>query len=122
MILSKEKMGPPVLLDYPIWPLAIALVFVILPLITLVRVRYRRGLREIPGPFFASILPFDRIVTTFSGHQFQKHLDYHEKYGSLVRVGPNHVSIGNSDQISNVYNITSRFDKVGPPFPSSGMT
>jgi hypothetical protein len=80
--------------------------------VTIVRIRYRVGLRDIPGPFFASILPFDRVLSTYSGHQFQRHLDYHAQYGNLVRVGPNHVSLGNSDQISNVYSITSKFDKV----------
>lgn len=92
------------------------LLTVVLPVavtvISLVRIRYRQGLRDIPGPFFASILPLDRILSAYSGHQFQRHLDYHAKYGKLVRVGPNHVSLGESEQISNVYSITSKFDKV----------
>ena len=91
----------------PLGALLVALVVA-----ALVRVRYRRGLRDIPGPFFASILPLDRILSTYSGHQFQRHMDYHAKYGKLVRVGPNHVSLGDSEQISNVYGITSKFDKV----------
>jgi hypothetical protein len=87
----------------------------------LLRTRYRRGLRDIPGPFFASFLPFDRILSTYSGHQFQRHLDYHAKYGKLVRVGPNHVSLGESEQIANVYSITSKFDKVSRhAIPSPG--
>ncbi|KAK6373428.1 hypothetical protein LTS17_008448 [Exophiala oligosperma] len=73
--------------------------------------RYKRGLRDIPGPFVASVLPLDRILTTYSGHQFEKHLAYHEKYGPVVRVGPNHVSFSDSDQISVIYNITSKFNK-----------
>ncbi len=70
-------------------------------------------MRNVPGPFLASILPLDRILTTFSGHQFQRHLAYHEKYGPLVRIGPNHVSVADSDQISVIYSITSKFGKVG---------
>jgi hypothetical protein len=91
-----------------------ALVFCpILILIVLSTVRRRKGLRNVPGPFLASILPFDRILTTFSGHQFQRHLAYHEKYGPLVRIGPKHVSVADSDQISVIYPITSKFGKVG---------
>ncbi|KAK5266971.1 hypothetical protein LTR99_006071 [Exophiala xenobiotica] len=51
------------------------------------------------------------MLTTYSGHQFEKHLAYHEKYGPVVRVGPKHVSISDSDQISVIYNITSKFNK-----------
>lgn len=80
--------------------------------IYLLTVRYQRGLREIPGPLLASVLPLDRVATTFSGHQFQKHLEYHQKYGPVVRVGPNHVSVADSDQISIIYSITSKFGKV----------
>ena len=114
VVLGNSKMSilSPFQLPY-LLPLTI-LILIILPIITLIRIRYRRGLREIPGPFFASILPLDRMLSTYSGHQFQRHLDYHAKYGKLVRVGPNHVSLGESDQISNVYSITSRFDKVSP--------
>lgn len=103
-----------------IWPLTIALI-VAIPLISLFRIRQRRGLREVPGPFFASIFSFDRILTTFSGHQFKRHLQYHEKYGNLVRIGPNHVSLGDSEQICHVYNITSKFDKVSRVSFSQGV-
>ncbi|KIX99149.1 uncharacterized protein Z520_04725 [Fonsecaea multimorphosa CBS 102226] len=109
MILPQSNAALPLLAPY-ILPLSIILLLV-LPVVTLIRIRYRRGLRDIPGPFFASILPFDRMLSTYSGHQFQRHLEYHAKYGNLVRVGPNHVSLGDSEQISNVYSITSKFDK-----------
>ncbi len=91
-------------------PFAVVLL-VTLSIIILLRIRYRRGLRKIPGPFLASILPLDRMLSAYSGHQFQRHLDYHAKYGKIVRVGPNHVSLGEWEQISNVYSITSKFDK-----------
>ncbi|OQV09444.1 hypothetical protein CLAIMM_13564, partial [Cladophialophora immunda] len=109
MILPKSNAASPLIAPY-ILPLSVILL-IVLPIITLLRIRYRRGLREIPGPFFASILPIDRILSTYSGRQFQRHLEYHAKYGTLVRVGPNHVSLGDSEQISNVYSITSKFDK-----------
>ena len=110
MILPQSNAALPLLAPY-ILPFSIILL-IVLPIVTLLRIRYRRGLREIPGPFLASILPFDRMFSTYSGHQFQRHLEYYAKYGKLVRIGPNHVSLGDSEQISNVYSITSKFDKV----------
>ncbi len=74
--------------------------------------RYRKGLRDIPGPFFASVLPLDRIVTAASGHLFLTHIKYHEKYGPRVRVGPNHVSISDANVIPQIYGITTAFTKV----------
>lgn len=78
----------------------------------IIRMKYRAGLRNIPGPFLASWSNLDRIVTAARGNQFLSHLRYHEKYGPLVRVGPNHVSFSNADLIPLVYGITSKFYKV----------
>ena len=64
-------------------------------------------------PFWASILPLDRILTAARGNQFDTHIRYHKKYGPYVRVGPNHISIANGDAIPQIYSITSKFDKVG---------
>ena len=104
-------------LDHPVVPTALFLAAI--SCFVLFSIRLRKGLRDLPGPFFASIFPFDRMLTTYSGHQFAKHLAYHEKYGPVVRVGPKHVSISDSDQISVIYNITSKFNKVTatPRFP-----
>ena len=83
----------------------------------MLHVRYRPGLRDIPGPFWASMLPLDRILTAISGRQFLTHIEYHQKYGPLVRVGPNHVSFSDADLIPLVYGITSKFCKVrGHPY------
>lgn len=78
----------------------------------LLQTRYRRGLRNLPGPFLASISSLPRVVTAFGGHQFLKHAEYHKTYGPMVRVGPNHVSIADSQCISQIYSITSKFYKV----------
>lgn len=87
----------------------------LLGIVLAVKTRYRRGLGKLPGPFLASISPLDRIITSASGQQFKKHLQYHEKYGPVVRVGPNQVSFSNSELIAKVYGITSRFYKVRSP-------
>ena len=75
--------------------------------------RYRKGLRDIPGPFLASILPLDRVLSTVRGHQFATHLEYHRHYGQLVRVGPNHVSFSDAKAIPLVYSINPKYFKAG---------
>lgn len=82
----------------------------------LVYVKYRPGLRSIPGPLLAAVSNIDRIITAASGKQFLAHIKYHERYGPLVRVGPNHVSFSNADLIPVVYGITTKFYKVGKVF------
>ncbi len=77
----------------------------------LASVRFKRYLRDIPGPFWASVAPFDRIITVAKGHLHDTHLKYHQKYGSLVRIGPNHVSFSDGEALSTVYNITTKFYK-----------
>ena len=83
------------------------------------RRRYRKGLRDIPGPLFASISSFDRIITAASGNQFLTHIGYHNKYGPRVRVGPNHVSLSDGDVIPQIYGITTKFYKVCSPLNQS---
>ena len=81
--------------------------------------RYRKGLRDIPGPLFASISSLDRIITAASGNQFLTHIRYHNKYGPRVRVGPNHVSLSDGDVIPQIYGITTKFYKVCSPLNQS---
>jgi hypothetical protein len=81
-------------------------------LLSFVQIRYKKGLRQLPGPFLASISPLDRILTTASGHQFQDHIRYHERYGSMVRVGPKHISLSNAEHIPTIYGIATKYYKV----------
>jgi len=88
-----------------IWLSVLAIVAVLL------KIRFRAGIRNVPGPFTASFLPLDRLRTAASGHQFQAHIDYHRKYGTLVRVGPSHVSFSDADWITQVYGISTKYEK-----------
>lgn len=83
-------------------------------LLRLVRIyltRNRPGLRDIPGPFLASISNLDRIWSCLRGEQMDYHLRLHDRYGPLVRVGPNHVSFAEGSLIPTVYGINTRFWK-----------
>lgn len=78
----------------PIW----AALYWILPYLT----TYRH-LKAIPGPFVAR---FSNIWLALGARQGQKFawVDHaHRKYGKVVRVGYNHVSIATPEGLSTVY-------------------
>lgn len=89
-----------------LWLLVLCLI------IDAVRTRYRPGLRNVPGPFLASISNIDRVWSCAKGLQMNYHLKLHERYGPLVRIGPNHVSFADCSLIPLVYDIKSKFLKV----------
>lgn len=76
----------------------------------LFRTRWR--LRHIPGPLLASFTNFQRMywVTTKRAHVILQNA--HEKYGQVVRIGPNMVSISNPEAIPTVYTTKPGFPKV----------
>lgn len=78
----------------------------------LLHVKFRPGLRRIPGPWLASISSLDRLRSAASGQQMNYHLELHERYGPLVRIGPNHVSFAYADLIPEVYGVGTKFRKV----------
>lgn len=79
-------------------------------------------LRHIPGPFFAKFTNLQRVywVKTKRAHLILQ--EAHEKYGELVRIGPNTVSIHNPEVLPTIYTARLGFPKVSrlpPKFLSS---
>lgn len=109
MLISKE-LGAYRVTEVTPWGLGTFVLFLCIGLV--LGLRYRRGLRDIPGPFLASISPVDRLWIAASGRGYKTHMDYHQKYGSLVRVGPNHVSVSDPQYIPMIYGIAGKFHKV----------
>jgi hypothetical protein len=69
-------------------------------------------LRHVPGPFWSKITNIPRVRWVLSNRAHDYHIALHEKYGPLVRFGPNMVSIGDPAEIPNVYGFTGKFVKV----------
>ena len=69
-------------------------------------------LRHIPGPILASITNFQRVwwVKTKRAHLI--HQEMHEKYGEVIRIGPNTVIFSNPEIIPTVYVTKPGFIKV----------
>ncbi len=69
-------------------------------------------LRQIPGPLPAKITNFQRMgwIGTKRAHLILQGM--HEKYGEVVRIGPNMVSFSNPKAIPTVYPMRPGFPKV----------
>lgn len=47
-----------------------------------------------------------------NGDSPQNYRKLHDKYGKIVRVGPNHVSVSDSAEIPKIYGVGSKYLKV----------
>jgi hypothetical protein len=74
--------------------------------------RFQRHLRTVPGPFLASFTDAWRLIQVNQGRFELVNQDLHGRYGDLVRVGPNCVSVGDPHEIKQIYGITRLFEKV----------
>lgn len=73
--------------------------------------RYFR-LRSIPGPLAARFTNLPRVRWVGSRKSHEIHRSLHEQYGSVVRFGPNMVSVADPAAISAIYPARSGFLKV----------
>ncbi|KAK4548038.1 hypothetical protein LTR36_010758 [Oleoguttula mirabilis] len=90
---------------------SILLLLAVSQLLYYITIRYRPGLRKLPGPFLASVSDLDRLWSCAKGLQMNYHLRLHDHYGPLVRIGPKHVSFSDATLIPLVYGISTKFWK-----------
>lgn len=95
-------------------------ILLLLYLIRIIRRAFATDLRQVPGPFFAK---FSNLYAMKHAMQCDMHELFpalHERYGPLVRYGPNKVSVADPSAIPLVYGINTKFMKVGclhdPPY------
>ena len=69
-------------------------------------------LRKIPGPFWSRFTNIQRVLWVRTGRAHEIHSAVHERYGPVVRFGPNMVSISDPDAIATVYPMRPGFPKV----------
>ena len=72
---------------------------------------YHKGLGKIPGPFLNSITVFPRIWSSWNGDNQNDDLRLHQKYGKLVSLAPNSISVSDVLEIDEVYGMSSKFYK-----------
>ena len=71
------------------------------------------SLKHIPGPFWARFTNLQRVSWVRSKRSHEIHANLHDKYGDLVRFGPNMVCISDPAAIATVYPMRPGFPKVG---------
>ena len=81
-------------------------------LIASLRVALRSGLRGLPGPFLARFSGLYRLSLVHAGKAPFEYRKVHQKYGAIVRVGPNHVSVSDPAAIPQIYGIGTNYLKV----------
>lgn len=93
--------------SFQIWPIVAALVAV-----TILTTRYLR-LRNIPGPFITSFTDLWRVYQQNYNGPFSEILSQlHKKYGPIVRIGPNTVSVADAGAVETIYTLRGEFPKV----------
>jgi hypothetical protein len=95
-------------------PLSVyGLVLVFGSLIYLAQVRFKGGLRKIPGPVIASLTNWWRLYDVFKGSHQQTLIDLHRKHASdLIRIGPNTVSVADPEGVKTIYGLNKGFTKA----------
>ncbi|EMC97728.1 hypothetical protein BAUCODRAFT_33451 [Baudoinia panamericana UAMH 10762] len=67
--------------------------------------------RDVPGPLLAKFTNLWRLIVVWRRDSHDVYVKLHEKYGDLVRLGPNCVSICKPDVIQSIYGIQKGFVK-----------
>lgn len=75
---------------------SIALVLVFLAS-TVIRRRYFSPIKDVPGPFLASITRLCHVYHIYQGKQSHWITKLHEDYGPFVRIAPDEVSVSHPD-------------------------
>lgn len=69
-------------------------------------------LHTVPGPLWAKVTNFQRLWWVLTGRAHEIHKSMHEKYGPVVRIGPNVVCVSDPEYISTIYPVREGFPKV----------
>ena len=60
-------------------------------------------IRNVPGPFFAKFTNLWLLAQARQGKRYLSVDQAHKKYGKLVRIQPNHVSVADENAINTIY-------------------
>lgn len=74
--------------------------------------KYGYGIDTIPGPFLAPFTDLWRFCLVWRGRPEQAHIKLHDRYGPLVRLGPNMVSVSDPDALKVIYGLATGYVKV----------
>ena len=83
--------------------------------------RFFHPLADVPGPFLASISRIWIARSVAGGRAEHTQRALHKRYGPLVRIAPNEVSVAEASAVKTIYNVKSGFTKTDfyPPFAAN---
>ena len=74
--------------------------------------RYKKGFSKYNGPFLASFTDLWRVYDKYFNMDKPPMVDVHEKYGDVVRVGPNILCFAKPEAIKDIYGPSKSWNKV----------
>ena len=74
--------------------------------------RYQKGLNRFPGPLLASLTNWWRFYDAARWQPHITQLRLHDKYGDIVRLGPNCLSVADPKALRTIYGLKNGFTKV----------
>jgi hypothetical protein len=97
-------------------------IYVLLPsLLYIIYIKYLTGISHIPGPFVASISNFWKIKAAWDEDMPRRNIALHRKYGPLVRIGPNMISVDDPSALNTIYGFKPIYLKVSPMLHHVGL-
>ena len=90
------------------WLIVIPLLFAL----RLAYLRYASPLRGYPGPLLASVSRLWKVISTASGQTHWDHVRLHQKYGPIVRIAPNELSLASPEAARTVLSAGKHFYKT----------
>lgn len=74
---------------------------------------FNKGLNKFDGPLLASLTNWWRLLVVVRRKSHLEYLELHQKFGDVVRLGPNAVSFANPEAVKVIYGLNSKLVKVG---------
>lgn len=112
--------------SYPNMSKAVICAGILIPIYITSIVVYRlffHPLAQIPGPKLASLTFLYQTYYSFKdGSRFYKQVGFlHKKYGPIVRITPNEVSLSNPEHYESIYYVGSKYTKDPRYYDAFGM-
>ncbi|OAL33727.1 hypothetical protein AYO20_07065 [Fonsecaea nubica] len=99
-----------------LWPVFLGVhLFALASSITVYRL-FLHPLKEYPGPVLAKITKWYGFYLTSFGKTYIDYVELHEKYGDIVRIGPNELSFANPESLKYVHGAAANKLGKGPNY------
>lgn len=88
------------------------IILLVLLISSLVKGHFNKGLNKYPAPSFASFTNWWRFFSVAGGKPQFALQKLHDRYGDIVRIGPNALSFSDPEAVKAIYGLTNRLNKV----------